>query len=357
MHGTIKDIVVGGLARLGLRRSEDPDQVAAPTLEAVRVPEATPVPEFDAGTMPWIDRPDADIDGYVNGLNPLRRPAYDLREKLDHWHRYGYVVFERLIPEEWIDAYRADVDQLISNRQQFGTLVLMKHIGIKSISEITIEQLNGQGARIMDFHNQSIAGKKIMLHPTIVGFVEHLFRDRAVAMQSLTFLYGSEQKSHQDYAYVVAQIPSHLCATWIALEDVHPDAGPLEYFPGSHRLPKFDFGNGMFLTPESSKREPEFAAYIESECANAGIQMQTFAPKKGDVLFWHSALAHRGGMVKNRDLTRLSLVTHYSSIGAYPRDRRAPHDAPNVFEFGGGLVYANPLMPEQEDCFKRGLSL
>ena len=62
-------------------------------------------------------------------------------------------------------------------------------------------------------------------------------------MQSLTFIYGSEQRLHQDFLYVVAKIPSHLAAAWIALEDVHPEAGPLFYFP-VNRLPKFDFGTG-----------------------------------------------------------------------------------------------------------------
>ena len=324
------------LSRLGLRGDDKLGRVKAAASGT------------DAGTVPWIDRAEADIDAYMTGL----RPYYNLREKLDHWRRYGYVVFEKLIPEAWIDAYRADVDDLIASHAQFGTKVL-SNLGIKSIRDMTIDQVTGPYTRIMNFHNQSVAGKKIMLHPTIVDFTEHLFRDRVVAMQSLTFLRGSEQKTHRDIAYVVAQIPSYLCATWIALEDVHQDAGPLEYFPGSHRLPSFDFGNGMFLTPESSKGEPEFVAYLESECAKAGIKMQTFMPAKGDVLFWHAALAHRGGKVNNRDRTRLSLVTHYSSVSAYPRDRRAHHVTSHACsEYGRGLVYGNPRVTSAGRLFQ-----
>lgn len=308
---------------------------------------------FDPATLPWLDRDDADIDAYVEALG-ASAPAYDLRARLIEWRRNGYVIFPQLIPHDMIDAYRADIDELVADRAKYRTRVLLEGIGIKPISETTAEQLAHPHARIMDFHNQSSMAKEILLHPTIVDFLQHVFRQQVVAMQTLTFWRGSEQWTHQDAAYVVSQIPSHLAATWIALEDVHPDAGPLEYFPGSHKLPKFDFGNGMFLTPESTRNDLDFRDFLEAECARANICMESFAPRKGDVLFWHATLAHRGGKVKDRTRTRLSLVTHYSSRAAYPNDRRAIHEAPRVFERNGGLVYGDPLNPAQEDCFARG---
>ncbi len=50
--------------------------------------------------------------------------------------------------------------------------------------------------------------------------------------------------------------------------------------------------------------------------------------EKGDILIWHASLAHRGTIVKNPDLTRLSLLVHYSSERGYTRDRRAPNAIP-----------------------------
>jgi hypothetical protein len=309
--------------------------------------------QFDPATLPWIDRPHADVDAYVASLGS--RPAsYDLREQLVQWQRDGFAIFPQLIPREMIDAYRADVDELVRNRARYNTRVLLEDVGITRIRKTTEDQLEHPHARIMDFHNQSVIAKKMVLHPTIVDFLRHLFRDDVVAMQTLTFWRGSEQWTHQDAAYVVSQIPSHLAATWIALEDVHPDAGPLEYFPGSHRLPNFDFGNGMFLTPKSTRTDLDFRDYLEAECAKAGIGMQTFCPRKGDVLFWHATLAHRGGKVNDRARTRLSLVTHYSSRSGYPRDRRAIYQPPRVHAYNGAYVYGDPMNPRQEDCFERG---
>ena len=316
--------------------------------------QAAPNPlEFDPVTLPWIDRDAPDIAGYVASLR--RKPGYDLRAKLAQWHDEGIVAFPQLIPHALIDAFRADLDELFEDRARHGTRVLLEVHGIKPISETTLEQLRHKHARVTDFHNQSVAAKKIILHPGIVEFAEHVFRDKVVAMQTIAFWRGSEQKTHKDYAYVVSEIPSHLCATWIALEDVDADAGPLEYFPGSHRLsPKFDWGNGMFATTESSRSESDFRDHLEAECAKRGIAPRSFVPRKGDVLFWHGALAHRGGAVRNPSLTRLSLVAHYSSASAYRRDRRAPGEEPRVFEYNGGLVYGDPRLPAEEDSFTRG---
>jgi len=31
----------------------------------------------------------------------------------------------------------------------------------------------------------------------------------------------------------------YLVGAWVAVEDIHPDSGPLVYYPGSHRLPYY----------------------------------------------------------------------------------------------------------------------
>ncbi len=319
-------------------------------------PAAVPVGHpmaFDPDTLPWLDRDDADVERYVASLGAAQRPGFDLAEKLDHWRRFGYVVFPQLIPHALIDDYRADLDQLVAQRARHRTRVLVEGVGVKAIRDATDAELAHPHARLMDFHNQSVAAKRIILHADIVAFLGHVFRDRVVAMQTLTFWRGSEQWTHQDFAYVVSRIPSHLAATWVALEDVHPDAGPLEYFPGSHRLPVFDFGNGMFYTHESSRSDVEFRDFLEGEAARAGLPLHSFAPKKGDVLFWHAGLAHRGGKVTDGGRTRLSLVTHYSSARGYPEDRRAPGRRPRIEELNGGRVYADPTLPDDENRFPR----
>ncbi|OWK40249.1 phytanoyl-CoA dioxygenase family protein [Fimbriiglobus ruber] len=309
--------------------------------------------DFQEDRVPWIDRPDADVAEYVRSVPVAQRPReYDLAEKLEFFRQNGYVVFERLIDPHLIDLFLSDVDTVIREPDKYPVLVACdgRHQNVP-VGTLSREELTGKiHYRMNDIHNMSTAGKKISLTRGLVQFLEHAFQDKAVAMQSLTFRYGSEQGVHQDFAYVVSSNPSHLAASWIALEDTSPDSGPLGYYPGSHRIPKFDFGNGLFYDKDSTHGPKEFGQYLKAECEKHGLKKETFVPKKGDVLIWHAALAHEGTMARDRSLTRLSYVTHYSSASHYVCDVRAPHIEPVVYQHNGGLVFGHPGMPQHENA-------
>ena len=297
--------------------------------------------DFDPATLPWIDKPEADVDRYVANADTSAL-GYDLREKLLQWKNFGYTVFEQAVSPALVDAYLADMEEFKDRHEEFSTVVESSAHGHSTAKAPKRDDLEDFQVRFCDLHNNLVSGKKLGLNPKIVSFLAHIFRDKVVMMQSLTFLRSSEQWAHQDYAYVVAAIPSHLAACWIALEDVHADAGPLMYYPGSHRIPKFDFGNGLFLTPESKFHEAEFLAHIQAQCKALGLQEVTFLPKKGDMFVWHAALAHGGTPIRNRALTRKSFVCHYSSQTGYPRDRRNVNVQPVAYEYNQGRCMAIP---------------
>jgi ectoine hydroxylase-related dioxygenase (phytanoyl-CoA dioxygenase family) len=307
---------------------------------------------FAPDTLPWLDRPFAGVDDYVSSLDG--RAEDGLRERLLHWMQFGYVVLPAAIDHELIDAYLADVEEAFARREH-STNVMIEGYGVRALRECSPEQLAIKHLRVMDFHNASVAGKKLSLHPKIVGFLRHVFREPPVAMQTLTFMHSSEQATHQDFPFVVPTgYPSHLAASWIALEDVHPDSGPLGYYPGSHRLRKFDWGNGLFFDAQSSQDELAFATFLEHEAQKMGLRAETFCPRKGDVFFWHGCLAHMGTTVRDPNRTRRSYVTHYSSMSGYPVDRRARHRKPLQIAYNGGVVYQDPTRPDEEDTFTRG---
>jgi phytanoyl-CoA hydroxylase len=313
--------------------------------------------EFDYDTLPWIDKKDADISNFVANFEQGRSLPYNLAEKLSDWQNNGYVVLNQVLPHDWIDTYLAEVEELIVNREKYKNQVRIDtpeyaHNPIQSVCNVPEEVLRGKYLKINDFHNSSIAGKKIMLHPSITGFLNAIFGQQVVAMQSLTFMNGSQQATHMDFAYVVSQNPSHLAAAWIALEDVHADSGPLYYYRGSHKIRKFNFGNGIFFNEQSTKNPAHFAKYLDNECKN--LKRETLLIKKGDVLFWHAALAHGGEAIKDPNRTRKSYVCHYSSASAYTNHRCAPSQEPIRYEYANGVVFENPLFPDQENIFKAG---
>ena len=306
--------------------------------------------DFDERGLPWIDRPDADIEGYLKSLKSLP-DSYDLGEKLAHWRELGYVVFENAADAALIDTYLQNLDEVLANHQKYNVIANHEKRGRVPICQLDKNEVSHPHMRLVNLHNLSPAGKKLALNPVVVSFLSHVLRDQVVAMQTLTFIHGSEQRPHQDFAFVVSGIPSHLAASWIALEDIQADAGPLGYFPGSHRIRKFDFGNGPFMTPKSTRGTDEFASHILSECSRLGLTMHTFLPKKGDVFIWHAALAHSGTPAISRGRSRLSFVTHYSTATAYPFDRRDPKIVPRRQYFNGGFLYEDPSHPEDEDLF------
>jgi ectoine hydroxylase-related dioxygenase (phytanoyl-CoA dioxygenase family) len=312
--------------------------------------------EFRPHEVPWIDRPGADVRAYVRSL-PELPGDYDLEEKLTHWRDLGYVVFEGAADPRLMDAYQADLRELIGRHHDYEVMVTHEARGRRRLRELSAEDLRFPHYRLCDVHNVSVAGKGLVLNPRVVSFLGHAFGEPVVVMQSLTFAQSSEQGLHQDYAYVVAKKPGFLAASWLALEDVHPDAGPLGYLPGSHRIPKFDWGDGLFLTPESRHDEADFRRHIERQCRRLGLSMRTFLPRRGDLLIWHASLAHEGMPVRDRSRTRLSLVSHFSSLPAYPRDRRAPDVVPVRRSYNGGYLYVDPTRPAEEDRLAGGAAL
>ncbi|MFN8354041.1 MAG: phytanoyl-CoA dioxygenase family protein [Spirosomataceae bacterium] len=319
-----------------------------------------PIPkEFEADTLPWVDQPYADIDAFVKQYAKAKELPYDLAEKLRFWQENGFVILEQAIPQQFIDVYWGDVSELIENHKKYETEIRIdlpefSKKPIQKVKDVTKEVLTGPYIKINDFHNQSLAGKKLMLHPSIVYFLEAVFGSKVVAMQSLTFLYGSQQATHQDFAYVVSEIPSHLAAAWIPIEDVQPDSGPLTYYVGSHKIKKFNFGNGIFFNEKSTRNPDDFAKYLEAECQRMGLEKRTLLIKKGDVLLWHAALAHGGEPIRTPGRTRKSYVCHYSSDLAFKHHRNRPAEEPIRYEYNGAEVFGNPSLVALEDSFKAG---
>ncbi|MGE3172202.1 MAG: phytanoyl-CoA dioxygenase family protein [Planctomycetota bacterium] len=309
--------------------------------------------DFDPATLPWLDRIVRMMDEYLATVEPSAAERFRLRGLLLHFMHYGFVTLERAVEPQLIDAYLADVYDLFDERK-LNVLIAAGYNQYLPVREYKEQDYYKHGMRVLDFHNSSIAGKKLSLHRHIVRFLSLVFREQPVAMQSLTFMKSTQQDIHQDFAYVVAEIPSHMAAAWIALEDIDPDSGPLCYYPGSHTNPIFDWGNGMFRTPESTRNDKEFSDHIHAMCKSAGQELQTFSPKKGDVFLWHGSLAHGGSIAKNPALTRKSYVTHYSTLSGFQHDYRAKDQEPFSYEYNGGLVYRHPHHPQDEDVYKRG---
>ena len=78
--------------------------------------------DFEEANTPWIDRPDADVAGYVGSLSKLPQ-RYDLAQKLTDFREKGYAVFEGLIGPGLIDTYLADLETVFRHPQRYPVRV------------------------------------------------------------------------------------------------------------------------------------------------------------------------------------------------------------------------------------------
>ena len=98
-------------------------------------------------------------------------------------------------------------------------------------------------ARIADGW-ESIAGiRDLACFSEILSLLEVIYGRPPIPMQTLNFGRGTEQRAHSDNVHFSSVPAGYMCGVWIALEDIDEDNGPLEYYPGSHRLPAFDLSH------------------------------------------------------------------------------------------------------------------
>jgi len=286
-------------------------------------------------SRPWIDLDSPDIRSYLAGVSD--DVGYDLERKLTEWHDRGVVSFEKVVDVALVDALLNDVEYLRRHHRDFELIAENRGLQ-RPITEFTEQELDSSGVKFDSIHTISRAAAKLSLTKAVMIFLRHVFRAPPCALQSLTFYRGSQQPAHIDYPYVRCQTRlAQLAASWIPLEDIHPDSGPLAYYPGSHHPDVsgfFDWGGGIVMEPDSKRTPMEFAEYLWSRVRETRTPPEVFLPRKGDALVWHGNLIHEGTAIKDVKLTRKSYVTHYTGLDSYPPAHKRP-DGSGIAEHGG----------------------
>ena len=235
---------------------------------------------------------------------------------VEAWMRNGFVILPGAVDAAAIDAAMDDLERAYDGalRRKMSYWDDTGH----HYEAARRENMRKPDAKLLDLHDVSEAAQAIQFASPLGRFLEILFERPALAFQSLGFYYGSRQPVHQDTAFVRVSSPMEFVASWIALEDIVPGSGELEYYPGSHALPLHLFkGQSPWVQP-GDKEVEAFSDLLHSKAKQAGLSIQRFLPRKGDVLIWSAALMHGGSPVDNPGQTRKSLVTHYCPADQQP---------------------------------------
>lgn len=258
----------------------------------------------------WPDRADAQLilsrklsDGEV---------TVDEAEQLSHFIAHGYIVFPRAVAADIVDDY-LEFFERAWDRSPPG---IYAHSGgeVHPLSR----ELYDRVTKVSDLHYYFSRASEIAFAAPVKRFLSMIYERDPVAFQSMSMRNGSEESLHIDTGPLTLTEPLSLTAAWIALEDVREGSGEFQFIPGSHKVPEV-LNNGV-----AKAHNNDFAAYYAvlettlKHCGAAGLSTEYFMAKKGDVLIWSADLMHGGAPIKDRTLTRKSLVFHYMPFGVMP---------------------------------------
>jgi ectoine hydroxylase-related dioxygenase (phytanoyl-CoA dioxygenase family) len=236
-----------------------------------------------------------------------RTSGIEAGEGPSQFERDGCTVLEGYFSQARIDRAARAVGRLLRERPHEVVVDCLQSGRRTFLAQATHPET--RRFKFNDLYLVSEEVRGLALDPELSAVLEDLMGEPAVLCNSLNFEKGSSQPRHIDSLYMTPRTPHALVAAWIALEDVHPDAGPLVYYPGSHRIPLYVFNDG---THHASRDEiVDWFDYMDVQLRLRGLREKTFLARKGDVFIWHADLVHGGSPIKDARRTRSSLVCHY----------------------------------------------
>jgi ectoine hydroxylase-related dioxygenase (phytanoyl-CoA dioxygenase family) len=204
------------------------------------------------------------------------------------YHELGYVVIEDpVVPAELIDRVVGELDGRYT------------------------EAATGyeESSRVMDAWRWCPAVAEIARAPRLLDTLSLLYQRRPIPFQTLNFAVGTEQLAHSDAIHFHSVPQRFTAGAWVALEDIDADSGPLTVYPGSHRLPLFDFHDLAMPTGFASYRDYE--CFVAELLEAKKIEPEPLLLRRGQAVIWAANLHHGGSAVADPTRTRLSQASHY----------------------------------------------
>ena len=269
--------------------------------------EAFPV----SGPVPWLDRDDAPEQIARAGLSDADA------ELCRYWARNGYVILESAVESRTLDEVWAAYEDAIRR----GKIVLQPE---------KISDDDPFPGRFLNPHKKASEFCRVLKHPRVLRAIRLLIGHEPKPLQTIASHKGSQQSAHSDSIHMTTYPLGFLSAAWTAFEDIHPDSGPLVFYPGSHRLP-YVFSKDVGITEADFKSEGYAAyqslyePYIHEQIAAHGLEPRFFHARKGDTLIWHANLLHGGSSRKDVRRSRRAMVAHYFARGAFVYHDLASH--------------------------------
>lgn len=232
---------------------------------------------------------------------------------LDHYQTEGYVIVPDLMPHAKIDRLVERYERFKRGRRPFYS---------ESIHKWILPELDDRGFMVQSMENftrlwfsygLNDAGNDVVLGTEINDVLKTLRPkyDRWIHWLNHFFDRSTGSVDHVDSWYLDTDPPGDLIGSWVALEDIHPDAGPFRFFPRTHTMPELQ-----------DLKRMDHDAFIKY-CAKMAdsLPAQHAIIKKGTVVFFHPFLLHGAVDQTDRRYSRKSVTAHYLPFGVPKQDR------------------------------------
>ena len=221
------------------------------------------------------------------------------------------------IAERRLSNYEAD---LVSRFAEDGYVVIdldlpdFETIAAKIIRDL--EPAHAQNIRLQDAWSMSPGVRHLACLEKIKDTLALLYGRTAFPFQTLNFSHGSQQRAHSDTIHFQSVPDRFMAGVWIALEPADANNGPLEYFPGSQKLPCVTLADAGIRGSDTALGDyrpyMEFYEPLIQEIIKANrLEKHEAHLTSGQALIWSANLLHGGGPIREPGRTRQSQVTHY----------------------------------------------
>ncbi len=164
--------------------------------------------------------------------------------------------------------------------------------------------VNAAGVENAWMSNRAV--QNIATHASLIRLLSCLYGRRAFPFETRNFAYGTERKAHADAYQFNSRPQGFSCSVWVALEEVDEEAGPLFYYPESHKRPYTDRRD-----LEGEKSYADYERHVGAQIAARSYRQEQARLQKGQAVILSANLLHGDSPRLNPALTRCMQATHY----------------------------------------------
>jgi ectoine hydroxylase-related dioxygenase (phytanoyl-CoA dioxygenase family) len=253
----------------------------------------------------------------------------NFREFSEQLKRDGFFIWKQLLDHQLIDHHLAAFEDL---NRRLGVEANVDFHSYPSEKQTAIKEARYR------FHAEQELTQRLIFNPRLLAFLTELFGQTPVMRQPETGFYTRNTPDHTDSLDFKVEPHGAEVRMWCALEDIHPDSGPVYFVPGSHEA------IAKVMEQEVFSEQPQFADLLRSQMGattatqffevtrpmwryvrgqklprailEKGLERQVHPLRKGDVVIFSSDVVHGTCRCNNSQLTRKYLVAYWAAKNA-----------------------------------------